>query len=130
MFHAFDIYDNVHKVGIVHAYARTSSDSDKQIMLHGLRFSRVPSKKEWMNRKVDNIHLPKYPSSMEELLANDDPNKFCFARAMDIDSINAETVNIHYAANQFWEQDGPGQLILETVKTILVNEKAYHRVFI
>ena len=48
-------------------------------MLHRIRFSRVPSKKEWINRTVDNIRLPKYPSSMEELLAIDDPNKFSFA---------------------------------------------------
>ena len=69
-------------------------------MLHELYFSRVTSKLEWMKRAVDDIGLPKYPRSMEELLAIDDSNKFCFARAMDIDSINVETVTIHYTAHQ------------------------------
>ena len=66
---------------------------------------------------------------MEELFAIDDPNKFCFARAaMDIDSINVETVNIHYTAHQFWEQDAPRQLLLETVKRRSINDKAYQRI--
>ena len=77
-----------------------------------------------MNRTVDNIYLPKYPSLMEELLAIDDPNKFCFARAMNIDSINADTVNIHYTAHQFWEQDGSRQQLFETVTRLSVNEKS------
>ena len=53
---------------------------------------------------------------MEELLAIDDPSKFSFARAMDIESINAETVNIHYTAHKFWEQNGPRKLLLDIVK--------------
>ena len=56
-----------------------------------------------MNRTLDNIGLPKYPSSMEELLAIDDPN-------------------IHYTAHQFWEQDGPRNLLLDMVKKLSGNE--------
>ena len=68
-----------------------------------------------MNCTVDNIQLPKYPSTLDKLLAIDDPTNFCFTRGMDIDSIYAETANIHYTAHQFWEQDAPRQLLLETV---------------
>ena len=45
-----------------------------------------------MNRSLENIGLPKYASSMEELLASDGTNIFCFIRAMNIDSINVEIV--------------------------------------
>ena len=44
---------------------------------------------------------------------------------MDIVSINAETVNIHYTAHQFWEQAGPGKLLLDVVKSLSVNESAF-----
>ena len=64
-----------------------------------------------MNRTLDNIGLPKYPSSMEELFAINYPNKFCFARAMDIESINAETVSE-----------------LDIVKSLSVNESKFQRV--
>ena len=63
---------------------------DRPILTYGLIFPDGGS-----------IGLPKYPSSMEELLAIDDPNQFCFARAMGVESTNGETVNIHYTAHQF-----------------------------
>ena len=97
-------------------------------MLPGLRFSQVTSKKEWMNRTLDNIGVPKYPSSMEELPAIDDLNKFCFARSMDIESINDETFNIHYTAHQFWEQAGPRKLLLDVIKRLSVNESAFQNI--
>ena len=81
-----------------------------------------------MKRTVDRIGLPKYSSSMEELLAIDDPNIFCFTQAMDIDSINAETRNVHYTAHQFWEQESPRKLLMDTVKRLSVNEKAYQHI--
>ena len=78
-----------------------------------------------MNRTVENIGLRKYPSSIKELLAFDDPNTFNFVRAMDIAAINSETINIHYTAHQFWEKDGPKKLLMDTVKRLSINEKAY-----
>ena len=87
-------------------------------MLPGLCFSRITSTKEWINRSLDNIGLPRYPSLMEELLENDDSSKFCFIRAMDIESINAETADIHSTAHQLWEQDGPRKLLLDIVKRL------------
>ena len=47
-----------------------------------------------MNRTVDNIGLPKYPRSIGELLAVDDPNTFTFVWAMDIEANKAETIHI------------------------------------
>ena len=44
---------------------------------------------------------------------------------MDIAAINPETVNIHYTAHQFWEQAGPKKLLMDTVKRLSVNDKAY-----
>ena len=49
----------------------------------------------------------------------------CFARAMDIESINAETVNINYTAHQFWERNGSRKMLLDMVKKLSVNEGAY-----
>ena len=69
-----------------------------------------------MNRTLENIRLPKYPTTLEELLRINNPNEFCFVQAMTIDAINSETVNIHYTAHQFWEQEGPRSLLLEIVK--------------
>ena len=88
VFHSFEIYHNSHEVRVdrmknIATYARTSFNISKPIMLPGLRFSQVTSKKEWMNRTLDIIGVPKYPSSMEELFAIGDPNQFCFARAME-----------------------------------------------
>ena len=47
---------------------------------------------------------------------------------MDIDSINAETGSIRFTAHQFWEQEGPRKLLMDTHKRLSVNEKAYQRV--
>ena len=68
VFHSFEIYNNSHKVGVhlmenIATGAWTSFDFSKPIMLPGLRFSRVTSKKERLNRTLDNIGLPKYPKS-------------------------------------------------------------------
>ena len=46
---------------------------------------------------------------------------------MDIDAINSETIDIYYIAHQFWEQDGPKKLLMDTVKRLSVNDKAYMR---
>ena len=72
-------------------FARSSLDITKPLLLHGLRFSKVTSKQEWMNRTYNNTGLPKYPSTKEDLLNIRDPSNFCFSEAMDIDAINAET---------------------------------------
>ena len=76
-----EIYDNSHPVGVdrmkdIAVFAKGSIDITKPIMLHGLRFSRVTSKKEWMNRTHDNIGLPEYPSTKKDLLAISDPSNF------------------------------------------------------
>ena len=78
---------------------------DLAINLHGLRFSRVTQKTERMNRTVDNIHLPVFPKSVAQLLEIKEASNFCFVRFMDIHYINAETVNIHYTAHQFWSKN-------------------------
>ena len=57
-------------------FAKGSLDITKPIMLHGLWFSRVTSKKEWMNTTHDNIGLPEYPSTKKDLLAISDPSNF------------------------------------------------------
>ena len=82
-------------------FARNVFDPSKPIFLYRLQFSNVTSKTEWMNRTVENIGLPKYPWSIEELLVFDNPNTFNFVRVMDIDAINSETINIHFTARQF-----------------------------
>ena len=133
IFQSFEIFDNSHEVGVdltkhIATFARTSFDASKPIFLYGLRFSNATSKTEWMNRTEDSIGLPNYPSSMEEFLAIDNPNIFRYIRAMDIDSINAETGSIHYKAHQFWEQEGPRKLLMGTVKRLSVNEKAYQHI--
>ena len=63
-------------------------DASKPIFLYGLQFSNVTSKVEWMNRTIDNIGLPKYPSTIEELLKFDGPNIFNFVQAIDIAARN------------------------------------------
>ena len=70
----------------------------KLTCLHGLRFSRVTQKIEWMNRTGDNIRLPKFPNQS---------SNFCKNQARGIDANNSETVNNHYTAHRFWEQDVP-----------------------
>ena len=65
---------------------------------------------------------------MEKLLAIDDPNIFCYIRVMDTDAINAETLSIHYTAHQFWEQECPRKMLMDTVKRLSVNENAYRRI--
>ena len=92
-----------------------------------LGFTNVKSYSGWVNRTVDNIGAPKSPSSIGELLAVHDPITFHYVQAMDIESINAETVDIHYTAYQFGNKRGPKKLLMDTVKRISINEKAYQR---
>ena len=44
---------------------------------------------------------------------------------MDIDSINSETVNIHYTAHQFWEQKGPRTLLMDVANKLSFNPEGY-----
>ena len=53
-----------------------------------------------MTRNVDNIQLPVFPKSVAELLDVKDARNFCFIESMHIDSINAETLNIHFTVHQ------------------------------
>ena len=111
VFNTFENYDNAHAVGAdlmkeTGTFARSSFDFDKPIRLKRLYFSQVTSKQERVNRTLENICLLKYPTTLEELLRINDPNKFCFVQAMDIEAVNSETVNIHYTAHQSWEQEG------------------------
>ena len=87
--------------------------------MFGIRFSRVTYKTAWMKRTVDNITLPVFLSTVEGLLCNNNSSNFCFMQALEIDSINSETNNIHYTAHQFWEQDGPRGVLMEIVKDFL-----------
>ena len=112
------IYDNSHTVGMdllkeIATFARSSFDFNKPIRLIGLRFTRVTLKQEWMNRALENILFTKYPATLEELIRIYDLNEFCCVQAMDIHAINSETVNIHYTAHQFWEQEGPRSLLID-----------------
>ena len=63
LFARFDVYDNTNLVSAVlmkdiAAYARKSLDISKPVNLHGLRYSRVAQKSEWMHRNMDTINLP------------------------------------------------------------------------
>ena len=94
MFASFDIYSNCHPVNNdlmkdIATYARKSLDISK-LFLHGLSFSRVTQKTEWMNRTADTINLPIYLSSMEDLLNYSELSNLCFIQAVDIDAINSE----------------------------------------
>ena len=78
-----------------------------------------------MSRNCDKTGLPKYPSTMEELL---NITNFCFIQAMDIESINSETVNTYYTAHQFWECSGRSQSAVVRHCKEAVNDSAYLRV--
>ena len=56
---------------------------------------------------------------MEEVLAIDDPNIFCFIRAMDIDSINAETRIIHSTAHHYLGTRGSWKAVNGHCQTII-----------
>ena len=82
VFHSFEIYDNWHSVGKElmkenTMVAKGSLDINKPMMLYRLRFSKVASKTEWMNRTSRHIGLQKYPCSKEDLLNISDPSSFC-----------------------------------------------------
>ena len=106
-------------------YARGGLNISKPICLNGLRFSRVTSKKEWMNRIYEKIGLSTYPSTKEYLLAISDATVLCFIQAMDIHAINSETANIHYIAHQFWEQEGPRTLLMNIIEKLSFNLEDY-----
>ena len=60
-------------------FTKGSLDITKPMVLRGLRFSKVTSIKEWMNRTYDNIGLQKYASTKEDLLNISTPsNIFLF----------------------------------------------------
>ena len=47
---------------------------------------------------------------------------------MDMDSINTETLNIHYTAHQFWEQEGPLKMLMRVVeKMSFLNPEVYNK---
>ena len=80
-----------------------------------------------MKRTVDNIQLPMFPTSVTELLDIKKPPNSCFIRAMDIDSINVETMNFHYTVHQFWEQEGPLQMLWRFFEPLSLTPKAYNK---
>ena len=65
--------------------AKGSLDISKPILLQGLRFSRVTSKAQWMNRTYDNSGLPKYPANKEGLLSISDPTIFALSNRVQLD---------------------------------------------
>ena len=81
---------------------------------------------EWRTRNVEKIQLPVFPKSMEELLDIKDASNFCFIQSIDR-LINAETLNIHFTAHQFWEQDGPKKMLMKTVEKLSFNPEAYNK---
>ena len=80
----------------------------KPTMLYGFQFSKVTSKKEWINQTMITLAYPSYGYS----------------------AINSETCNIHYTANHFWEQQDPTTLLLDIVKKLSVNKAGYDRIHI
>ena len=108
-------------------FARQNLDDSKPINLHGLRFSRVTQKTEWMTRNINNIQFPVFPKSVAELLEINDSSNFCFIRSMGTDSIDSETRSIHYTAHQFWEQDEPKKALMKAVEKLSYNPEAYNK---
>ena len=94
-------------------FANGSLDITKPMIFRELRFSKVIIIKQQMNHTY----------TKEDLLNMSDPSKNkCFIQAMDIDTINAETSNMHYTAYQFLEQEGPKTLLLDIVKKLSVKQ--------
>ena len=71
-----------------------------------LRFSRFTQKQEWMIRTAENIGLPTYSASTDELLKILDSSNFNVIQAMYRAFIDAETINMHYSAHQSWSKKG------------------------
>ena len=86
LFASFDIYDNAHVdlMKEIATYARKSLDVSTPVNQHGLRYSSVTQKAEWMRRTADtmNINLPIFPGSVEDLLKCSESSNFCFLQAM------------------------------------------------
>ena len=61
----------------------------------------MTQKAEWVHSTVITINLPMFPGCVEDLLKCSKSSNFCFNQAIDLESINSETVNIHYSAHQF-----------------------------
>ena len=49
---------------------------------------------------------------------------------MDMESINSETLNIHYTAHQVWEQEGPLKMLMKVVGHLSFNPEAYNNAVI
>ena len=80
-----------------------------------------------MNRTLANINLPIFPGSVEDLLKKRESSNFRFIQAMDINTINSETVNAHYTAHQCRKQEGPRTLLMSVVEKLSFNPEGYCR---
>ena len=73
IFGSFEIHNNTQEVSVdlmkhIATFAKKSLGMSKPIRLPGFTFLRVTQQTKWMHRIVDNIGLPEYLSSAQELL--------------------------------------------------------------
>ena len=46
---------------------------------------------------------------------------------MDLDSINKKTVNIHFTAHQFWDEEGTTTLLMSVIEKLLFNQEGCYK---